>query len=778
MTERKSTQNSSLRKPQADWRVQVWTGIVRFVREPGPTPRRLRPDSIAMIAMKAPGDIRILEIRSLRGPNRWAYMPVLEVLIDIGELEQYPSNKLPGFSDRLRNWLPGLIEHRCSYEERGGFLRRLEEGTWPGHILEHVSLELQTMAGLPSGYGRARETDTEGVYEVVVQAWHEEIARFAVIEGRELMMAAIENRPYDIAETAATLRRMVDTLWLGPSTGCIVEAADYRGIPFIRLNEGNLVQLGYGSMQRRIWTAETTRTSAIAEGISRDKDLTKQLLAPVGIPVPEGEFVRSAAQAREAAEAIGYPVVVKPYDGNHGRGVFTNLLSGEEVEAAYTAALEQGSGVIVERFIQGYEHRLLVVAGKLVAAARGDLAFVTGDGIHSVQELIDTQLNENPSRSSNEDAPLNLVRLDTAARLELARQGLDADSVLSDGQRVLIQRNGNVAIDCTDEVHPSTADLVSLAARTVGLDIAGIDLVAQDISRPLAEQGGAVVEVNAGPGLLMHLRPAEGKARPVGQAIVDHLFPSGESGRIPIIGITGSHGTAEVSRLITHLMRSSGRRVGSATAHGLVADTRVVQPGPSADWDSAHKVLLNRSIELAVIENGARSIAQDGLAYDRCMVGVVTSLDTQALLPDLRIDTTKRLFGVLRTQVDVVLREGASILNADDPQVVEMAELSDGQVIFYGRDPSNTALIDHLGHGRRAVFARGRDIVLAIGREEAVLETLLDGVNVEAVLPAVAVAWSLGFTPELIRAGIASLDSVNRVAQRARAQPALVESTL
>jgi cyanophycin synthetase len=724
--------------------------------------------------MQAPGDIRILEIRSLRGPNRWAYMPVLEVLIDIGALEDYPSNKLPGFPERLRAWLPGLIEHRCSYEERGGFLRRLDEGTWPGHILEHVTLELQTMAGLPSGYGRARETSRVGVYEVVVQAWHEDIARFALLQARELMMAAIEDRPYDIAQTAKKLRRMVDKLWLGPSTGCIVAAADYRGIPFIRLNEGNLVQLGYGAQQRRIWTAETTRTSAIAEGISRDKDLTKQLLAPLGIPVPDGEFVRSAEQARDVADTIGYPVVVKPYDGNHGRGVFTNLVTGEEVQTAYGAALEEGSGVIVERFIPGYEHRLLVVGGRLVAAARGDLAFVTGDGQHTIDQLIDLQLNADPRRGATEDSPLNLVRLDSAARIELARQGLDAESVLPDGRKLLIQRNGNVAIDCTDEVHPSTAELVSLAARTVGLDIAGIDLVAEDISRPLSAQGGAIVEVNAGPGLLMHLRPSEGKARPVGAAIVDHLIPVGESGRIPIVGITGSHGTTGVARLVSHLLRSTGRRIGSATQDGLMADTRLVSSEPSADWDCALKVLLNRSIDLAVIENGARSIAQDGLAYDRCMVGVVTSLDPEALMDDLRIDTPKRLFGVLRTQVDVVLREGASILNADDEQVVEMAELSDGQVIFYGMNGANPVIVAHLEHGRRAVYARGRDVVLALGREETVLEALLDSGDAHAILPAAGVAWSMGFAPELIRSGLAAVQTQPAV-QRTATAPALAE---
>ncbi|MEI6546290.1 MAG: acetate--CoA ligase family protein, partial [Burkholderiales bacterium] len=500
--------------------------------------------------MQSPGDIRILEIRTLRGPNRWTYRPVIEALVDIGELEDYPSNLLPGFPERLGSWLPGLVEHRCSYGERGGFLRRLADGTWPGHILEHVTLELQTLAGLPTGFGKARETSKRGVYKVVVRAWHEDVARAALQEARLLMLAAIEDRSYDVAATVRSLRKMVDRLCLGPSTGCIVDAADDRDIPTIRLNDGNLVQLGYGANQRRIWTAETDQTSAIAESISRDKDLTKQLLAPVGVPVPEGEYVRSAAQARQIAESIGYPVVVKPYDGNHGRGVFTNLVNGDEVEAAYDIALEEGSGVIVERFIQGSEHRLLVVAGKLVAAARGDLAFVTGDGHSSIEQLIDRQLNADPRRGSTEDTPLNPVRLDSASRLELGRQGLTAESVLAVGREVLIQRNGNVAIDCTADVHPSTAALASLAARTIGLDIAGIDLVAEDISRPLAEQRGAIVEVNAGPGLLMHLRPAEGQAQPVGAAIVDHLFPEGESGRIPIVGVTGSRHTTAIALMV------------------------------------------------------------------------------------------------------------------------------------------------------------------------------------------------------------------------------------
>ena len=706
--------------------------------------------------MNAPGDIRILEIRTLRGPNRWTYPQVIEALVDIGALEDHPSNTLPGFVDRLVAWVPNLIEHRCSYGERGGFVRRLHEGTWPCHIMEHVTLELQNMAGMPGGFGKARETAERGVYKVIVSAYEEEVAKAALHEARELLLAAIEDRPYDMGATMKRLRRMVDRRWLGPSTACIVQAAEERRIPITRLNEGNLVQLGHGAAQRRIWTAETDRTSAIAEGISKDKDLTKQLCASVGVPVPEGEFVRSAAQAREAAESLGFPVVVKPYDGNHGRGVSTNLMSGDEVEVAYATAMEEGSGVIVERFIRGYEHRLLVVAGRMVAAARGDLAFVVGDGRQTIQQLIDSQLNSSPLRGSAEDSPLNPVRIDTAARIELARHGLDGDSVLPEGQRVLIQRNGNVAIDCTDEVHPSTARLVALAARVVGLDIAGIDLVAEDISRPLDEQGGAIVEVNAGPGLLMHLKPAEGAPRPVGAAIVDHLFPPGDAGRIPVVGVAGYRGTTAVTRLVAHLMRSTGKRLGVASTDGLSVAGRTIREGDCTGWQVARGVLMNRTVEAAVFENPPRVMAEEGLAYDRCLVGIVTSMDTQASYPDLRIEAGDPVWGVLRTQVDVVLSEGTAVLNADDEQVADMARLCDGHVILYGRDGASPAIVAHRGTGRRATFARGHDLVLADSREELVLTGLLALGDPDAILPAAAAAWAMSFSPEAIRAGIES----------------------
>ncbi|MGE8355436.1 MAG: cyanophycin synthetase, partial [Microvirgula sp.] len=593
------------------------------------------------------------------------------------------------------------------------------------------------------------------------------VTRAALYAARDLVMAAIEDRPFDVAAVVDTLRDLVDDHCLGPSTACIVDAADDRDIPYFRLNTGNLVQLGYGARQRRIWTAETDRTSAIAESISRDKDLTKTLLEACGVPVPEGRYVRSPEDAWEAAEEIGVPVVVKPYDGNHGRGVFTNLNTREEVEAAYKVAIDEGSGVIVERFVEGLEHRLLVVGGKLVAAARGEEAWVVGNGRETVRELIDSQLNSDPRRGRTEDHPLNTVRLDTAARLDLKRQGFEPDSVVPAGVDVLIQRNGNVAFDVTDIVHPDVAAAVSLAARTVGLDNAGVDLVTRDISRPLEEQRGAIVEVNAGPGLLMHLRPADGTPRPVGRAIAAHLFPEGEDGRIPIVGITGSNGKTVVARLVARLLRLSGAHVGLACSDGLFLDRRQVETRDSANWDAARRILMNRAVDAAVFENDSGALLNDGLAYDRCQVGIITNIDNPDHLGDNHIDTAERMFNVLRSQIDVVLPTGAAILNARDTEVAEMAALCDGEVIYFALDADLPVVQEHLAAGKRAVVVRDEQVVLAAGSDEIVLARVDDfpltrggrvAFQTENVLAAIAAAWSMGLSTDLIRAGIVTFE--------------------
>ena len=713
-------------------------------------------------------DIKFLEVRYLRGPNIWTYRPVIEAVVDIGELEDYPSNTLPGFVDRLKAFLPSLIEHRCSYGERGGFLRRLDEGTWTGHILEHVSLELQNLAGMPGGFGKARETPVRGVYKVVIRAWHEDVTRACLEAGRELVLAAIEDKAFDVDARVEILRDMAERKLLGPSTGNIVEAATAkdRRIPAIRLlSTGNLVQLGYGARSRRIWTAETDHTSAIAETISRDKDLTKTLLQSCGVPIPEGRMVTDPADAWEAAEEIGVPVVVKPCDGNHGRGVFTNLMTREEVEAAYKAAINEGSAVIVERFIRGSEHRLLVVGGKLVAAARGEMAAVIGDGTSTIDELIDRQINSDPRRGAAEEFPLDVINLahNMVARHEVERQGFSGESVPPAGREVLVVRTGNHTCDITDDVHPETALTVSLAARVVGLDIAGVDLVCEDISRPLAEQRGAIVEVNAGPGLLMHIKPATGTARPVGRAIVDHLFPNGADGRIPVVGVTGSTGKTTVCRLIARLLTLSGQHTGLACSDGLFLDYRQSEKGDAANWLAANRILMNRAVEAAVFENGSDSILGEGLAYDRCQVGVVTNVDVARHTGRFYIETPEHVFNVLRTQIDVVLPKGAAVLNAGEPMLVEMAPLCDGEVIYFSFDPECPALVAHREAGKRAVIVRYGQIMLASGQGEVTLTRLADvpltrdgqdRQQSENVLAAVAAAWSLAISMDVMRTGI------------------------
>ena len=730
-------------------------------------------------------DIEFLRVTYLRGPNIWTYRPVIEAWIDIGDLEDCPSNTIPGFYERLSGWLPGLVEHRCGVGERGGFLLRLREGTWPGHIMEHVAIELQNLAGMPTGFGKARSTARRGVYKVVIRTRQEEVGRAAIEAARDLVMAAIEDRPYDVPATVARLRELVDSRCLGPSTSCIVDAATERRIPSIRLTSGNLVQLGYGARQRRIWTAETDRTSAIAESISSDKDLTKRLLTSCGVPVPEGRVVDSPADAWEAAQDIGLPVVVKPSDANHGRGVSIELRERADIEAAYHVALNEGSDVIVERFVSGYEHRLLVVGGQVVAASRGDAAWVIGDGRASVAELVALQVNSDPRRGEDEAFPLDIVRIaDPANRLELERQGLTAESVPAEGQRVRVQRNGNLAIDVTDRVHPDVAELVSLAARVVGLDIAGVDVVAEDISQPLDGQRGAVVEVNAGPGLLMHLKPAEGQPRPVGQAIVNHLFPESESGRIPVVGVTGTHGVALIGRMVAWLLHLSGHHVGLACSDGLYLDRRLVERGPRATWAAGQRLLMNRAVEAAVIENGAEAILKDGLAYDRCHVGIVTDVRGSEQLAGYHVHDAEQLYNVLRTQVDVVLPDGVAVLNADDLLAAQMASLCDGDVIFYGNDPQRDVIETHLAAGKRAVFLRGQRVLMAHGGKETLLIEMrclpqVAGYAPDTVLPAVmaaaAAAWALGMEADLIRAGIKTFENQASVSMGTTARaPALV----
>lgn len=722
-------------------------------------------------------DIQLLRVNYLRGPNIWTYRPVLEVWLDLGALEDFPSNKIEGFTDRLTGLLPALIEHHCGVGERGGFIQRLQEGTWAGHVLEHVVIELLNLAGMPTGFGQTRSTSKHGVYRMVFRARDEQVARAALAEGHRLLMAAVNNAPFGAADVQAAVNAVkakLDDCYLGPSTASIVGAATDRGIPHLRLNSGNLVQLGYGATQQRIWTAETDYTSAIAESIASDKELTKSLLQSCGVPVPEGQVVQNAEEAWEAAQDIGLPVAVKPSDANHGRGVSLELDTREEVVAAFAVAEPEGSDVMVERFVRGAEHRLLVVGGQVVAAARGEVITVTGDGKQTVAELIDSQLNSDPRRGAEEEYPLDVIVLETDAKLqlELQRQKLDGNSVPATGRVVTIQRNGNLGVDCTDQVHPEVAHAAALAARVVGLDIAGVDMVTQDISKPLQAQGGAIVEVNAGPGLLMHLKPAIGSPRPVGRAICDHLFPdAGDDstpGRIPVVGIAGSQDTSVLARLVAWLVGLSGQHTGLACRDGLFLERRRVDARDSANWEAGHRLLVNRSVQAVVIENGARTILRDGLPYDRCQVGIVTDLDGFEELGAFDIVESDQMVKVLRTQVDVVLPEGTAVLNAADARVAGLAPLCDGDVILYSANPLAPALAEHQNKGGKAVLVRQDRIVLANGSSESFLPGLGRltawrathvGVGLESLLAAVAAAWALGIPLNLIGAGVEAFEA-------------------
>ncbi len=706
--------------------------------------------------------IRILKLNYLQGPNIWTYKAVIEAWLDIGMLEDHPSHTIPGFVDRLVAWLPSLEEHHCSPGYRGGFIERLRTGTWPGHIVEHVALELQSLASVPTGFGKARETRQRGVYKVVFRARQREVGELALDLAIALVMAAMNDEPFDTTDAVQQLKDKIDRYGFGPSTQCIVDAAQDRDVPFIRLSDGNLVQLGYGARQTRIWTAETRKTSAISAYIASEKDLAKQILKGCGVPVPEGRPVDSADDAWEAAQDIGLPVAVKPGDANHGRGVSLDLNDEAQVREAWKVAREVSRDVIVERQIPGEEHRLLVVGGKLVAASRGQSARVIGDGVSTINQLVDKQLNSDPRRSWNQGDPLTTLvpAEDGRILLELTRQGLTPESVPAAGREVMIQRSGNLSFDCTDEVHPDVAEVAGIAARAVGLDVCGIDLVARDISRPLEEQGGAVVEVNSGPGLLMHLRPMHGQPRPVGKAIVDHLLPPDAPVSIPIIGVTGQRGTTLAAGLLAWLLHLQNRRVGLTCQSGWFMNRRRFSSKPANNFESARRLLINPFLDAAVIENPASQILSDGLAYERCHVGMVLDAGWSPELAEHDIlDEPDDTYKVYRTQIDVVLAEGAAVLNADDAVALEMAGLCDGEVLLFAASRSE-AIAAHRDAVHRAVWLADGQIMLGSSEGERSLCALADlpivtsDSSTRSALAAIAAAWHLSIPLDLVVAGI------------------------
>jgi cyanophycin synthetase len=647
-------------------------------------------------------------------------------------------------------------------------IRQLDAEHCVRQSLEHLTLELQSLAGAPVGFGKARETSHPGIYKVAVRYREEHLAKACMQSAFEMLMAAVHDKPFDIEGTLTRLRDLADDVCYGPSTGSIVNAAEARDIPVRRMGTASLAVLGQGARQHRIWTAETDRTTALGESVSCDKDLTRQFLRAAGVPVPEGRTVTNVVDAWEAAQQIGLPVAVKPLDGNHGRGVCLDLKSKAEVEEAFKIAAAQGTAVIVERFAPGNEHRLLVVGDRVVAAARGETAYVTGDGKSNIRELIALQLNSDRRRGVGDAFPLNPVELDEVALLDLEHQGLKPESIPEEGRKVLIQRNGNVAHDVTDKVHPSVAAHAVLATRVVGLDVAGLDLVVSDISKPLEEQHGMFVEVNAGPGLHPHLLPASGSPRPVGEAIVDSLFKPGEDGRIPTVCVTGTNGKTTVARLIAHLLADKGRVVGTACSDGLFVGDRKIRSGDCATFVPARDLLLNPIVEAAVFEAGAESILREGLGFDRCQVAVVTNIGEADHLGCCYIEDPEQMYQVKRCPVDVVTKTGAAVLKADEPLVAEMASLSAGSVVFFALDPSCKVLAEHRAQGKRVAFSRDGHLLLAEGATEidlgevSAIPLCRSGApfQCENVLAAAAAAWALGVSADDLRARLASFGEI------------------
>jgi len=716
--------------------------------------------------------MEIISLKVLRGPNQWASFPVLEAWVDLGYLEDHPSNTLPGFNERVMQWLPTMIEHRCTIGERGGFFERLRTGTWMGHILEHVTLELQSLAGTPVGFGRAREAKTRGVYKVAIEYKEEKFAIECLHTAHRLLKAAISGESFEIGCELKRLRKVLLEEQLGPSTRSIVEAAVARGIPATRLTAGSLVRLGQGAKQRRIIAAETDRTGAVAECIAQDKDLTRTLLAEAGIPVPEGRPVADAADAWVVAEEIAAPVVVKPRYGNQGRGVSVDLKSREEVERAWQLAREQDACVVVERFVTGADYRLLVVGGRVVAAARRRPPAVTGDGYLSVKQLAD-RVNEDPRRCGDHATSLSPVILDDVALAVLDEQGLTPESIPEDGRVVLLRQNANLSTggtseDVTDQVHPEVAARAVEAARIIGLDVAGIDIVTSDITQPLESQRGVVIEVNAGPGLRMHLEPTVGTPRNVGEAIVETLFAADDDGRIPVAAVTGTNGKTTVTRLISHLATAGGATVGSTCTEGIWIGGRQIDAGDCSGPASARRVLANPSVTTAVLETARGGILREGCGFDFCDVAVVTNIASGDHLGLGEIDTPERLAWVKGAIVAAVSKKGSAVLNAADPLVVEMKKWCKGQVVYFALDPANPVVVEHLAQGGLAATVREGWIVLCDGPRETRLAHLervplvhkgLVGFQVENVLASAAAAWRLGVPLELVRLGLESFSS-------------------
>ncbi|WP_202731226.1 cyanophycin synthetase [Achromobacter xylosoxidans] len=702
--------------------------------------------------------MEVSRIRALRGPNLWSKNTAIEAIVSCADAECSIDN-LPDFEARLRARLP-----------QTGLLR--PEGHQGAvsiaHVLQIVALTLQAYAGCPVTFGRTSSTIEPGVFQVVVEYSEEEVGRLAMDLAQQLVQAALDDAPFDLADALKRLRELDEDVRLGPSTGSIVNAATARNIPYRRLTQGSMVQFGWGSKQRRIQAAETDLTSAISESIAQDKDLTKMLLDAAGVPVPLGRSVTTAEDAWAAAQELGGPVVVKPRDGSQGRGVAVNIETRERVIQAFEVAEEISSEVIVERYIPGHDFRLLVVGGALVAASRRDPPQVTGDGVHTIRQLVD-QVNADPLRGDGHATSLTKIRFDDIALATLKKQGFDADSVPAPGTLIFLRNNANLstggsATDVTDEVHPEMAARAVSAARMIGLDICGVDVVAESVHYPLEDQNGGVVEVNAAPGLRMHLNPSFGKGRAVGEAIIANMYADGDDGRIPVVAVAGTNGKTTTVRLTAHILGTAGNRVGMTNSDGVYVDNLRIDTGDCSGPRSARSVLMHPDVDAAVFETARGGILREGLAFDRCNVAIVTNIGMGDHLGLGYISTVEDLAVVKRVIVQHVHPSGTAVLNAADPIVAEMASSCPGSITYFAEDRNHPVMATHRAQGLRVVYRDGDAIVAAQGGEETrfpltEIPLTRNGTivfQVENAMASIAAAWALGLDWSIVRRGLAT----------------------
>ena len=657
--------------------------------------------------------MKIIEIRAMRGPNYWSIRrhKLIVMTLDLEDYEQKPTNKIDGFLERLKIMFPGMQEHRCSVGTAGGFFQRVEEGTWMGHVIEHIALEIQSLAGMEVGFGRTRGYGPEGVYSVVFSYLEEKAGKFAAKSALRIALALSENKPYNLEEDIQEMREIRERERLGPSTGSIVREAVSRGIPWMRLNKYSLCQLGYGVNQKRIQATVSSTTSSIGVEIACDKEDTKHLLEQANIPVPKGEIVRSESGLKDAIEYIDYPIVIKPINGNHGRGITININNWEEAKAGLAIAKEVSRSVIVEKYITGDDYRLLVIDYKLVAAAKRTPAHVVGDGKASIQELIDI-VNSDSRRGYGHENVLTKITVNDSTENILELKGYVLETVLEKGEILHLKDTANLstggtATDVTDMVHPENIFMAERIAKVIGLDICGIDLMTTDISKPLSTTRGAVIEVNAGPGFRMHLAPTEGLPRNVAAHVVDMLYPAGATARIPIIAITGTNGKTTTTRLIAHMVKMMGKKVGYTTSDGIYIQNHLLDKGDCTGPGSAEFVLRDPTIDIAVLETARGGLLRAGLGFHHCDIAIVTNIapDHLGLRGINTVEQMARLKGVVP---ETVLPDGYAILNADDELVHGMKSNLQCNVALFSMDEENENIRRHAArNGLYALYENG-----------------------------------------------------------------------